>query len=181
MTVAVATGAPRRRTIARAGFALLVGILLVLLVPSAAAAATAPARAPQTTLEEVEEKLMCSTCKVPLNQSDAPQAQQERKTIERLIAEGKTKDQIIDEMVEIYSESVLIDPPDESVRALRWVLPGLAALIALVTVAVLVRRWRARGAHADDGAAESPDPDAYDDGLDDDDRRRLDDDMASSR
>jgi cytochrome c-type biogenesis protein CcmH/NrfF len=147
------TVAPRPRSRAlRIAVALLAACLLALVAaPAAGAQATTdaapPARttaaaAPKTTLEEVEKELMCSTCRVPLAQSDAPQAQQERQTIERLIAEGKTKDEIIDEMVLIYSETVLIDPPEANVRTLRWLVPAVAALLGFSLVAFLVIRWR---------------------------------------
>jgi cytochrome c-type biogenesis protein CcmH len=176
----------------------LVAALLLALVAAPAAGAqtttSAPgtrttAVAPRTTLEEVEKELMCSTCRVPLEQSDAPQAQQERQAIERLIAEGLTKDQVIAEMVEIYSESVLIHPPEEGVRTLRWLIPAVAALVGFALVALLVVRWRrsTRGDAGDgpgDGFADAPGPRADDgpsrdpdDGLSDADRARLDADL----
>lgn len=156
-----------------------------------------PAVAPRTTLQEVEKELMCSTCRVPLEQSEAPQAQQERQTIERLIAEGLTKDQIIDEMVEIYSESVLIHPPEDGVRTLRWVVPAVAALIGFSLVVFLVVRWRrsTRGSTATEksndptagwvdapkgsSAADAPKPADGEpsDGLSDADRARLNEDL----
>lgn len=156
-----AAARPRPRSL-RVAVALLAACLLALIAAPAAGAQTstdstaAPTRttaavAPKTTLEEVEKELMCSTCRVPLAQSDAPQAQQERQTIERLIAEGKTKDEIIDEMVLIYSETVLIDPPEANVRTLRWLVPAIAALLGFSLVAFLVIRWRrsTRAAAAD--------------------------------
>lgn len=191
---------PRPRAL-RIAAALLVACLIALIAAPAAGARTttgstaAPTTttpvAPKTTLQEVEKELMCSTCRVPLAQSDAPQAQQERQTIERLIAEGKTKDQIIDEMVLIYSETVLIDPPEANVRTLRWLVPAIAALLGFSLVAFLVVRWR-RSTRA--SAAEAPgdpaagwvdapgrrpgDPDgAPSDGLSDADRARLDADL----
>ena len=201
-----------RRTTGLAAVLLL--LCLSLLSPAASFAAT-----PKTTLQEVEGELMCATCKVPLNQSEAPQANQERATIERLIAEGKTKDQIIDEMVHIYTDSVLLNPPDKGVRTLRWAIPAAVGLFAVVVLAVLILRWRRRAAsegtdgvdaHDGDpaadgtGAADDPaaadggaprgrtagtgehaastgrpgDADDADDGLSDEDRRRLDSDLA---
>lgn len=165
---------------------------------TAAASPTAttprPAVAPKATLQEVEKELMCSTCRVPLNQSDAPQAQQERQTIERLIAEGKTKDEIIDEMVVIYSETVLIDPPEANVRTLRWLVPALAALLGFSLVAFLVVRWRRSTRASSSEAAvdptagwvdapggqappEAPDDAVATDVLTDADHRRLDADL----
>ncbi len=198
---------PRSRPL-RVAFVLVVALLAALIAAPAASAQTtspagaaattdaaAPAAAPKTTLVEVEKELMCSTCRVPLEQSNAPQAQQERKTIERLIAQGLTKDEVIAEMVEIYSESVLIHPPEESVRTLRWLIPALAALIGFSLVAFLVVRWRratraATAADADDptagwvdapgGATDDDTPAApadADDALSDADRARLDADL----
>ncbi len=193
------TRAPRSRSRAlRVVVALLAACLVGLLAaPAAGAQTTTPAPAtPQTTLLEVEKELMCSTCGVPLAQSEAPQAQQERQTIERLIREGLTKDEIIDEMVEIYSESVLLHPPQSSVRTLRWLIPALAALVGFSLVVFLVVRWRrstraaAGGGPADptagwvDAPGGSPaaddasdGDDAPDDGLTDADRARLDADL----
>lgn len=142
---------PRSRAL-RIAVALLAACLLALVAAPAAGAQTATGSTaapttttpipPKTTLQEVEKELMCSTCRVPLAQSDAPQAQQERQTIERLIAEGKTKDEIIDEMVLIYSETVLIDPPEANIRTLRWLVPAIAALLGFSLVTFLVVRWR---------------------------------------
>jgi cytochrome c-type biogenesis protein CcmH/NrfF len=215
MTRSSAPGA--RARVARVVFALIVGCLVALVAAPAASAlsvttvptrtataATAPttttarpAVPPRTTLREVEKELMCSTCRVPLEQSEAPQAQQERQTIERLIAEGLTKDQIIDEMVEIYSESVLIHPPEDGVRTLRWLVPAVAALIGFSLAFFLVVRWRrstrasgttrpsdptAGWVDAPTGSP-SPEPDsaapnhAPSDGLSDADRARLDADL----
>lgn len=156
----------------------------------AAATTARPTVAPQTTLPEVEKELMCSTCRVPLNQSDAPQAQQERQTIERLIAEGMTKDEIIDEMVRIYSETVLIDPPEANVRTLRWLVPALAALLGFSLLTFLVLRWRRTTRPSGSETAvdptagwidapgdQEPDDAALPDHLTDADRRRLDADL----
>jgi cytochrome c-type biogenesis protein CcmH len=186
--------------------------VLLLLCLSLLSPATSFAATPKTTLQEVEAELMCATCKVPLNQSEAPQANQERATIERLIAEGRTKDQIIDEMVHIYTDSVLLNPPDKGVRTLRWAIPAAVGLFAVVVLAVLILRWRRRaaaegtdgvdapgggpgagpgtstglppsadgGTHGStSGAASGPaDADDSGDGLSDEDRRRLDSDLA---
>lgn len=218
-TSSSSSGSGSRARTARFLVALIVGCLVALIaapaagalsvttVPTTSTTATAaaeptattarPAVAPKTTLQEVEKELMCSTCRVPLEQSEAPQAQQERQTIERLIAEGLTKDQIIDEMVEIYSESVLIHPPEDSVRTLRWVVPAVAALIGFSLVVFLVVRWRrsTRGSATTDpsngptagwvdapkgsSAADAPEPadGESSDGLSDADRTRLNDDL----
>ncbi|MGX6449816.1 cytochrome c-type biogenesis protein, partial [Patulibacter sp. S7RM1-6] len=116
-------------------------LALLLAVPAAGVAAT-----PRTTLEAVEAELMCVTCKTPLNQSDAVQANRERTLIERLIAQGKTKDEVIAGMVDVYGDQVLLNPPQKGLQTARWLLPVVGALVALALLAVLVRRWRRRAA-----------------------------------
>ncbi|MCK9247832.1 MAG: cytochrome c-type biogenesis protein CcmH [Solirubrobacteraceae bacterium] len=126
--------------------ALLTALLLAVL------ASPVSAQAPRTTFPEVERELMCVTCGTPLNQSEAPQAEDERDAIERLIARGLTKQQVLDEMVAIYGESVLIDPPSNA-RTLRWALPAGALVLGLALLLVLVRRWRRRAPTGDAAAA----------------------------
>ena len=57
------------------------------------------AAAPQTTLSDVEDEVMCPVCGVALNIAESPQADDQREFIRGLIAEGRTKDEIKDELV----------------------------------------------------------------------------------
>ncbi len=164
MTVAV----PSRRALV----ALTVAVLLALAAAVLVAPTGAPAATPRTSVEAVEQRLMCVTCGTPLNQSDAPQAERERRHIERLVAQGRTEDEIVDSMVDIYGEQVLIDPPSSTLRTLRWLLPAAAFLLGATLLVVLVRRWRRRRTEADGPTTGGPGP-ADDDGLSDEDRARL--------
>lgn len=169
----IATAAARAVRLTTAALAL-AALLLVLL------AGVAHAATPRTTLEDVERELMCVTCGTPLNQSDAPQANAERRQIERLIAEGKTKDQVIAGMVEVYAEDVLLNPPEEGLRAARWIFPAAGALIGLGILFLVVRRWRRRpDTPEDDGPAPDAEPDLESSSPDltADDQRRLDADL----
>jgi cytochrome c-type biogenesis protein CcmH len=143
-------------------------------------AAVAHAATPRTTLEDVERELMCVTCGTPLNQSDAVQANRERGEIERLIAQGRTKDQVIDGMVDVYGPEVLLNPPEDGLRAARWLFPAAGALIGLAILLVLVRRWRRRPDGPDDedpAPDDGPDLESSSPDLTADDQRRLDADL----
>lgn len=170
----VAPAVPRTVRLATAALALAT-LLLVLL------ATVAHAAAPRTSLEAVERELMCVTCGTPLNQSDALQANRERSEIERLIAQGKTKDQVIDGMVDVYGQDVLLNPPEDGLRAARWIFPAAGALIGLGILFLVVRRWRRRpGTPDDDDAAgpdDEPDLESSSPDLTADDQRRLDADL----
>lgn len=152
----------------------LFGALLLLLISFVAPANGAT---PRTTLDAVQDELMCVTCRTPLNQSNAAQALEERDEIEKLVSQGKTKQQAIDAMVAIYGDPVLIDPPQKGLRIARIAIPGVAAVIGVTLLIVLIRRWRRRALlddADDDEPAGGPDHDSSSPGLTDDDRRRLD-------
>jgi cytochrome c-type biogenesis protein CcmH len=101
---------------------------------------------PQTTLPDVEDEVMCPVCGVPLElATEAPQANEERDLIRKAIAEGKTKDEIKDELVAQYGEQVLAVPGDEGFDLAAWLVPGAAILVAAAAIFVGLRRWRRRG------------------------------------
>lgn len=147
-----------RSPVGAAIVALLLAVLALAAIASPAVAAPSPADR-QAIEREVESRLMCVTCNTPLEQSEATQANRERDEIERLAAQGLSADQVVDRMVAIYGENILIDPPDDTVRLLRWLLPALGALLAAGLLTVLVRRWRRRRDQADAAATPTSDPD----------------------
>jgi cytochrome c-type biogenesis protein CcmH/NrfF len=140
-------------------------LALALLAPAGALAET-----PRTTLSDVEDEVMCPICGTALNVAGAPQADAQRALIRRLIAEGKTKDQIKQALVAEYGENVLGVPDNDGFGIAVWLVPvGLvAALLALA--AVFLPRWRRR---ARGPAAVTPGP-----ALSAADARRLDEDIA---
>jgi len=108
------------------------------LLPAAAAAAE-----PQTSLADLEDEVMCTICGTTLQLANAPQAQQERELINELIAEGKTKEEVKDALVEEYGPEVLAVPSSEGFDLAAWIVPVAGILIALVAIALAARRWRA--------------------------------------
>ncbi len=115
------------------------------LAPSAASAAE-----PRASLPDIEDEVMCIVCGVPLElATEAPQANQERDLIRRLIAQGLTKDQIKDRLEAQYGPAVLAIPGDEGFDLAAWLVPGAAILLAATAIGIGLRRWRRAG---DDGA-----------------------------
>lgn len=142
----------------------------------AALALTAPAAPAQEspTLSEIEREVMCPVCGVPLELArEAPQAQQERRMIQELIDEGRTKDEIKDALVAEYGSEVLAVPDTSGFELTAWVVPGAAIILAGGAIVVGLRRWRRATAAAGDGSAE-PSEEA----IDPDDARRLEDDIG---
>jgi cytochrome c-type biogenesis protein CcmH len=118
--------------------------------------------APQTTLPDVEDEVMCVECGTALNVSTAPVADREREFIRRRIAEGRSKEEIKAALVREYGPDVLAVPTSPT----AWVVPAALALAALLGVILVSRRWR--------GDERTAEPD-----LDPADARRLDSELAA--
>ena len=131
-------------------------------VAFAALALAAPASAaePQTSLPDIEDEVMCTVCGVPLElATESPQAAAERRFINKLIAEGKTKDEIKDALVAQYCDQVLAVPGDSGFDLAAWLVPSLGLLIAATAAAIGVTKWR-RSTPAAESAPELPAEDA---------------------
>jgi len=143
------------------------------LLALALALLTAPAgalAAPKADLVDVEDEVMCVTCKIPLNVAEGPQPNRQREFIRSLIAQGKTKQQIKAALVTEYGPNVLALPDQEGFGITAYAIP-LALLALLVTgLVLLIPRWRRRAPRpvGDEDAAL----------LSDDEARRLDEDLA---
>jgi cytochrome c-type biogenesis protein CcmH/NrfF len=125
-----------------------------------ALSAPAGAAEPQASLPDIEDEVMCTVCGVPLElATESPQAAAERRFINKLIAQGKTKDEIKDALVAQYGDSVLAVPGDSGFDLAAWLVPGLGILLAAGAIAVGVTRWR-RSTPTPEAAADLPPEDA---------------------
>lgn len=132
-------------------------------------APVAGAAAPRTTLNDVEDEVMCPTCGTPLNlATDAPLANDERALIRRLIAQGYTKDEIKHRLVQEFGPNVLALPRASGFDLSAYLVPIVLGVAGLLAIAVLAVRWRRR---RPPDAAAAPD-------LDPADAQRLDTDLA---
>lgn len=142
-------------------------VALAIALWGAPASALAAAKAD---LVDIEDEVMCTTCKIPLNVAEGPQPDSERELIRELIAQGKTKQQIKAALVSEYGPNVLALPDERGFGITAYAIP--LALLALLGagLALLIPRWRRR-APPTMQAGDAP-------LLSDDDARRLDDDLA---
>jgi cytochrome c-type biogenesis protein CcmH len=119
--------------------------LAVVALAALALAGGALAAAPPT-LSDIEDEVVCPTCKTTLDMSNAPVAERMRAFIRTRIAAGDSKAEIKAQLVDEFGEGVLAAPPKRGFDLLAWVLPlaGLAA--AALAVGFAARRWaRSRG------------------------------------
>lgn len=117
---------------------------LVTLLAALLLVVAAPATAQEASLPDIEDEVMCVECGTVLSVSNSPVAMQERQFIRDQIAQGKSKDEIKDALVDEYGEAVLADPGTEGFNATLWVVPILVTLLALAGIVFAVRKWRGR-------------------------------------
>jgi cytochrome c-type biogenesis protein CcmH len=122
--------------------AFLVGLALAALAAPIAAGANS---APRASLPDVEDEVMCPVCGTLLQLSESPQADRERVFIRKLIAEGRTKQQIKEALVAEYGDSVLATPQGSGFDLTAYLVPILGFLVAVLALVFGVRRWRRSG------------------------------------
>jgi cytochrome c-type biogenesis protein CcmH len=123
----------------------------------------------RTSLADIEDEVMCPICGTTLQLSQSPQAERERVFIQRLIAEGATKDEVKDALVAEYGPEVLALPETEGFDLAAWLVPGVAIVVAGVAIFFGLRRWRRKEGWAEEGD-QAP--------VDREDQERLDRDLA---
>jgi cytochrome c-type biogenesis protein CcmH len=114
----------------------------LLLLLAVLAVAPAPAAASQTSLSEIEGEVMCPVCGTLLELSESPQAQREKVFVTRLIAAGKSKEEIKDALVAQYGNEVLALPQGSGFSLSAYVVPIVAFVLAAAALAFGILRWR---------------------------------------
>lgn len=132
-------------------------------------AAPAGAATPQVEQNEIEAEVMCPVCGTLLELAESPQALRQKAFVARLIADGRSKDEIKDALVAEYGEEVLALPSGDGFNLSAYLVPIIAFVLAAVALALGVRRWRRDG-----GGPAGPAPA----GPSDADSKRLDADLS---
>jgi cytochrome c-type biogenesis protein CcmH len=104
--------------------------------------------APQASLPDIEDEVMCVECGTALNVSTSAVADQERAFIRRQIAMGKDKEEVKAALVEEFGPGVLADPPSSGFDLAAYLVPALLAVLGVLGVGIAARRWRRRAAPA---------------------------------
>lgn len=109
--------------------------LLGVLAAFALAGVLSACAAPQHTLtieeqaQDIYRSLMCPLCAgQTIDQSQTELSNQMRTLVREKLAQGATKEQILQFFVERYGESVLAAPPKRGFNLLLWVVPGIAVV-----------------------------------------------------
>lgn len=136
-----------------------VALALLLLAPAAAFAQSYTNQPSTQALDDqalaIANELQCPVCEnVTVAYSGSTLAAQMRQVIREKLAEGWTRDQIIQYFVDRYGEAILTQPPTRGLNLLVWLLPVGGVLAGLAVLGTVL--WSRRGAPAALPAAVPP-------------------------
>ncbi|MCA9939300.1 MAG: cytochrome c-type biogenesis protein CcmH [Anaerolineales bacterium] len=110
-------------------------LTLLFLLLAVAALAAAPAALAQSTaitddqVNEVAHDLYCPVCEsTPLDVCPTQACRDWREVIRTQLAEGRSKQQIMDYFAEQYGDRVLAEPPRSGFDLIVWILPAAAVI-----------------------------------------------------
>ena len=143
-------------------------LLLFLLALGGPAMAMADDPQPQASLPQIEDEVMCPVCGTLLGLSHSPAAERERVFIRKLIAQGKTDEEIKDALVAEYGGQVLALPENRGIDVWAYAVPVIGLVLGLIGVIAAIVVWRRRRPDRGNEKPEAAPSPEEDDRLDED-------------
>ena len=109
--------------------------------------------------QAIDKMIMCPVCPAEtIDQAQVEISFQMRAVIREMLAEGKTREEILDYFVDRYGPDILAAPPKSGVNLLAWILPvvGVAAGLAGLFLVIRSMTGRQRAASAPGPAPSVP-------------------------
>ncbi len=134
---------------------------------------TPPAVAQGATVGEISKELVCQCgCNLVLancNHSECHSVAAMTSSIEEQLAQGRSREEIIQSFVEQYGEQVLAAPTKSGFNLIAWVTPFIALVAGGGVAYFVLRTWLLKGRQP---------PAAYETGAEDEEyRRRLEEEL----
>lgn len=122
-------------------------------------------------VNRVAKQLYCPICEnIPLEACETQACDDWRELIREKLAAGWSDQEIVDYFADVYGERVRATPTTRDLSLAVWILPVVGVVVGVGYLAVLLRRWLAKGT-VPEGAPISPTPDGAE--AEDDYRARL--------
>lgn len=91
----------------------------------------------------IDKSLMCPVCpSETIDQSQVEIARQMRVMVREKLAQGESRNEILQFFVDRYGPGILAEPPRSGFNLLVWVLPPIALLLGSGILAMTVRAMR---------------------------------------
>jgi cytochrome c-type biogenesis protein CcmH len=118
-------------------------VAMLLIWATAAVGQAVPPIITEDDVSRVAEKMYCPVCEnIPLDDCGTATCVAWKNEIALMLASGMSADAIINDFVARYGEKVVGVPQDPLLRALAWVVPVLAVVVAVFAALRLIRRWQ---------------------------------------
>lgn len=99
----------------------------------------------EETAREIETMLIAPCCwSQPVSQHYSEAADQIRKKVRRLLAAGKSKQEILDYYVLAYGERILASPRPHGFNLLAYILPWAFLVTGVAVLIIFLRKWTRR-------------------------------------
>jgi cytochrome c-type biogenesis protein CcmH len=107
--------------------------------------ASAVPQSTEETARDIEAMLIAPCCwSQPVSQHYSEAADQIRKEVRRLLAAGKSKQEILDYYVSAYGERILASPRPHGFNMLAYILPWAFLVMGVAVLLILLRKWTKR-------------------------------------
>jgi cytochrome c-type biogenesis protein CcmH len=101
-----------------------------------------PSDAPDARARRLERRLACPVCEgESLADSNVPEARAMRADIRDRIAGGQSDGRILDTYADAYGEDILLDPDNDGIGLVVWVVPVVGVAAGAVAIGLALRRW----------------------------------------
>ena len=153
LTMGSSSGSPINALPFRQGLPKLLGVSLVLLAALLLSVSTVQAQGsdPDPGYDEeealsIDRMLICPVCPAEtIDQAQVELSKQMRRIVREMLAEGASREEILDFFVDRYGSEVLAAPPKSGFNLLAWILPVAGVLAGLVAVPLIIWSMASRG------------------------------------
>ena len=89
--------------------------------------------------------IMCPVCPAEtIDQAQVPIARQMRQMVRDMLAQGATREEILDFFVEPYGQDILASPPKSGFNLVAWIFPVVGVFAALAAGVLVLRSMSSR-------------------------------------
>ena len=120
-------------------------VLCVVLSLAPAVHAQSPGDELEKEAQAIDRMIMCPVCPAEtIDQAQVEISFQMRAVIREMLAEGRSREEILDYFVDRYGPDILAAPPKTGANLLAWILPIVGVALGLAGVFLVIRAMAGR-------------------------------------
>ncbi len=126
-------------------FTLLALLALALAFAPAVSGQAPPGNYSEEDAQAIDRMIMCPVCPAEtIDQAQVEVSRQMREQVRELLAEGRSRDEVLDFFRERYGTDIIAAPPKSGFNLLVWILPIVGVAAGLAGVYLVVRSMTKR-------------------------------------